>query len=580
MPHPASADSAHGSRVGRAAHLAVSAITVAVFARAVPYPLQLHWDDGRFIADNPLVHEVSWRSLLAIVSAPHFEAYHPLHLLAYWLDVPWAGPHGGVLHAVNLLLWVAALNLLLRVFAGLGLNAPAAVLATLAFGLHPVQVEAVSWASGRKDVLALLFTCAAALLHLRSKHWLDRAAWSSRAGYLLAVLSKTSALPLPGVLLLADVLLRGRSLRRALAHHAPALALGAVLGGGVIAIWREATMIRGWEGGAAALPLRVAATIAHQSATALWPSANAPMYTTRAGEVPGVLAWIAACAVALIALWALRRGARRALFAIGAFTLWLLPVCNAVPMYFPYQDRYLSLPLIGLAFGLGAAVDGIAPALRGGGATVDAQRERGRARMALACFALMAGALALRAVQYQSEWSSETRLWGHAAATQPDAYYAFMKLGEVRVKSGDLHGAVRAYAQLLRIDPRRKLGHAALLRALALRDERIRGLSNSRADAYAADYYAQLDDPEALRALAGRMLHSGHLRALELPMRRALELQPVADAALERAAESHFANGRSSVGLFYLERMKRPTQRPDLQALAARARAQQADSPL
>jgi hypothetical protein len=76
------------------------------------------------------------------------------------------------------------------------------------------------------------------------------------------------------------------------------------------------------------------------------------------------------------------------------------------------------------------------------------------------------------------------------------------------------------------------------------------------------------------------MLQSGHLRALELPMRRALELQPVADAALERAAEVHFAAGRGSVGLFYLQRMKRPTERADLQALAARARARQADSPL
>jgi hypothetical protein len=292
------------------------------------------------------------------------------------------------------------------------------------------------------------------------------------------------------------------------------------------------------------------------------------MYSTSAGAAPGPFAWVAACALVLLALWAVRSGARRALFAIGAFALWLLPVCNAVPMYFPYQDRYLSLPLIGLAFGLGAAVDGIA------------LRERGGGRVALACGALIASALALRTVQYQGAWRSETRLWGHAAVAQPDAYYAFVKLGEVRVKGGDLHGAVRAYAELLRIDPRRKLGHAALLRAVALRDERIRGLTVSRADAYAADYYAQLDDPEALRALAGRMLQSGHLRALELPMRRALELQPVEDGPLERAAESHFARGRSSVGLFYLQRMKRPTQRPDLQALAVRARAQQAGSPL
>src|SRR5688572_26744530 len=135
---PATATPERG--VGLAAHTLVSAAACIVFARAVPFALQHSWDDGRFIVDNPLVHEPSWRALRAIVSAPHFEAYHPLHLLAYWLDVPWAGANAAVLHAVNLGLWIAALNLLLRVFAGLGLPAAPAVLATLACGLHPVQV--------------------------------------------------------------------------------------------------------------------------------------------------------------------------------------------------------------------------------------------------------------------------------------------------------------------------------------------------------------------------------------------------------------------------------------------------------
>jgi hypothetical protein len=69
------------------------------------------------------------------------------------------------------------------------------------------------------------------------------------------------------------------------------------------------------------------------------------------------------------------------------------------------------------------------------------------------------------------------------------------------------------------------------------------------------------------------------LRALELPMGRALELQPVADSALERAAATHFAHGRASVGLFYLSRMQQPTERADLRELAASARAQLAGSP-
>src|SRR6185295_1605600 len=100
-----------------------------------------------------------------------------------------------------------------------------------------------------------------------------------------------------------------------------------------------------------------------------------------------------------------RSRAQRALFGLSAFVVLMLPVCNAIPMYFPFQDRYLSLPLLGLAIVLGAAVD--AAALRG------------LAAIALPLASAAVIALALRTVQYQGVWQSETRLWGHAARTQP-----------------------------------------------------------------------------------------------------------------------------------------------------------------
>ena len=66
----------------------VAGAAAATFARALPFGLQASWDDDRFIVDNPLVHEVSFTNLNAILAGPHFQAYHPLHLLSYWLDVP------------------------------------------------------------------------------------------------------------------------------------------------------------------------------------------------------------------------------------------------------------------------------------------------------------------------------------------------------------------------------------------------------------------------------------------------------------------------------------------------------------
>jgi tetratricopeptide (TPR) repeat protein len=371
-------------------------------------------------------------------------------------------------------------------------------------------------------------------------------------------------LPLPAVLVLADVLLRGKSLRAALRAQAPSLVLALGLGAAVVAIWSEHAMIRETAGGAIGAPARMAATLSHQLATALWPSANAPMYSTAAVARPSLLAWALLAALIALAFSFRRRHAQRALFTLAAFALLLLPVSNAVPMYFPYQDRYLSLPLTALGFGLGALIDG--------------WRSHTAAPGPLAAGALLAFALALRTVQYQGEWSSEVRLWGHAASVQPDAYYAAMKLGEVRRKAGDLHGAIRAYRALVAIDPQRKLGHAALLASVALRDERLRGIAPSLADRYAEQFYGAIDDARALRELARRMLLTGHVRAMELPLARALEIEPLPDQALERAAAVHFAEGRPSIGWFFLQRMQKPTEQADLRAAGERERLRQVGS--
>lgn len=545
-----------------AAHAVVSAAVVATFARAVPYPLVLGWDDGRFIADNPLVREPSLESLWEIVSRPHFEAYHPLHLLSYWLDVPWTGAAGPALHTTNAVLWVAAANLLLLALRRLDLSAGPAAIATLACMLHPVQVEAVCWATGRKDALAMLFAAGALALHLRDAGCGGRAAWGARACFVAGALSKTTVLPLPGVMVLADVCLGRARPRDALRRQWPSLLLAAGLAIVVVITWREHSMVRANAGGVAEAPARVAATLWHQTATALWPAHTSPMYSTRAVADPGPAAWLLATACLVGVGVAIRRRARWVGLSLGTFLLLLVPVSNAVPMYFPFQDRYLSLPLLGLAIGLGAALDA------------------SHRRAAIAAGAILVAALAARTVQYEGAWQSEARLWGHAASTQPDAFYAWIKLGETRRDANDLYGAIRAYRRAVEVEPSLRLGHSALLLAVALRDEALGHLTPSRAQAYAREFHAAMDDAPRLRKLASLMLTSGHLRALELPLARSLQLSPVDDETLERAAATQFAAGHGSVGAFYLRQMATPTQRPELRARKARAEEAQARSPL
>jgi protein O-mannosyl-transferase len=538
-------------------NLAIVIAAGLTFARALPYPLQRSWDDERFLIEFQNAAQPSWAALVSFFTQRHFEAYHPLHLLSYWLDVPWFGAEPLAVHTTNLLLWMLALGLTHACLRALPLTPTAAVLGTLLVGLHPVQVEAVSWATGRKDILALLFSSAFLLTHLRSQGPLSGHAWLSRGLFLLAALSKTTTLPLPVFALALDWLLQRRSRRDAWLHAAPALVLA--LGLGVVAVltWQENEMVRTTLGGALAAPLRWATTVAHQAGAAFWPSAVSPMYSTvSVGNFSvGALLWPAA----LAGLFVIAQRSNRPLMAAGilGFVILLLPASNLVPMYFPLQDRYLSLPLLGLAIATAAFVD--------------AWAHHTKTRTPHVVLGVLCVALATRTVQYQGEWSSEQRLWGHAASTQPDAQYAWMKLSAVRRDAGDLEGAIQAGRQLVRVAPSHRLAWATLFEASALRDERHFGIAPSRARELAKTFYERIDRADALRTFAAELLAAGYLRTLELPLACALVLAPMPDTVIEAAAKSQLRSGRPSIARFYAHRMGTPPSDPSVSALLGEA---------
>jgi hypothetical protein len=509
------------------------------FARAVPYPLQHSWDDGRFIEQNPDVQHVSLGALARMFGGVQFEAYHPLHLLSYWLDVPWFGPNPLAIHALSLGLWVLALLTVYQLMRALAVPAWAALAGTLLCGLHPVQVEVVSWASGRKDILALQLSAASLLWHVRARSAWDADAWLSRALYALALLAKTTALPLPLFALLLDGFVRGSGWRQAFVRQLPSLVLGLGVSGFVLWLWGQQSMLR--AGPPELAGLRFMQTLGHQLLTAVWPARTAPMYATQ--QVAVFDAARSSIALVYAALCGVAYRTRNALVCAGlcGFALLLLPVSNVFPLYFPFQDRYLSLPL--LAAGL--AIAGLLA--------------KARASSLLLAFSLVC-ALAMRTWQYEGAWADEARLWGHAASTQPAAEYAWLKLGEVRRDAGDLEGAIRAYRGAIHAAPARKLSHAALFEAVALRDERYAQLRPSLARTLAHEYYRQLDHLDGLRQLADGLIARGYLRSAELPLQLTLLLEPLPDRVLQHAASVALRANRPNIAALYARTMREPPQ--------------------
>lgn len=172
-----------------------------------------NWDDPEYIVNNPLIRSLSLQKLNKIITEPYFANYAPLTLLSYALDYSlWKlNPAGYHLH--NLLLHlgcVIALFFLLRQF-----SLPRFVVlgSIVLFAIHPVNVETVSWASERKNLLATFF------FFLSFHQYIQYRKYSARLNFLLSVfcfllslLSKASTVVAPLVFLAYDYAFRERKL--------------------------------------------------------------------------------------------------------------------------------------------------------------------------------------------------------------------------------------------------------------------------------------------------------------------------------------------------------------------------------
>lgn len=565
---PASAPVADDRRASWIARAVIAATALAVFGPSVDNALMTNWDDERFLSD-PDVVAPSLAGLVRFFTEVRFEAYHPLHLLSYWLDVPFVGNEGPtaalVIHSVNLALWVGVLLVGFEVFRRMGLSVVAAAVGVLAFGIHPLAVEVVCWATCRKDILAIGLALGATWFHLRTptfgSPWRDRDGWISRALFLCAALAKTSVLPLPLALLAIDLWLRRRSLRDAVLWQLPTLLTALGLGAVVIAVWIDNDMIRSRGTDAAPYsPDLVPATVFHLLQSAVWPVRLSAIYPLHRHDPTPIVSSLAAVVLVLSGLsfafrFRDRPGFARLGIGLSWFVAFALPVLNIVPMYFQWQDRYCVAPLVGLAFLVGSLLDELRTS----------QARETTVRLVVTSAVLLVP-LAWRATQQSDVWRDADHLWGNAVRMQPRAYFAWSKLGETRRNRGDYDGSIRALAEAIEIAPELRLAHAGFVYSLGLRDEGRERLPHGQALTLANRFLVVSDDAAQLRELASEMTRLGYRDAALYVLGRSLDLDPVSDERLERAVSVNLTNDELWLARFYLSRMGR---RPMLRDVTA-----------
>ncbi|PIW59188.1 MAG: hypothetical protein COW13_04720, partial [Candidatus Omnitrophica bacterium CG12_big_fil_rev_8_21_14_0_65_50_5] len=124
-----------------------------------------NWDDRVHVLENSQIRSLDWGNIKTIFTSKVIQGYIPLTILSFAIEHNFSR-HPFVFHLDNLLLHVIVAALIFWLGLRFGLDAWAAGLAALLFGVHPMHVEAVAWVSARKDVLYAVFYLLAVHSHL------------------------------------------------------------------------------------------------------------------------------------------------------------------------------------------------------------------------------------------------------------------------------------------------------------------------------------------------------------------------------------------------------------------------------
>ncbi|MDC1142786.1 hypothetical protein OAU50_06815 [Planctomycetota bacterium] len=182
-----------------------------------------NWDDNWLITENRIIQAPLGDSIGPILdpTAPREELgneYLPVRDLSYAFNHAMGGLSPVGYHLLDLLLHIAISLMVLLLAWRLTRNHWLAGLAGLFFAVHPVHVEAVAWASSRKDMLSTFFLMLSVHLYISARrerpdnprilnklHGAKLALGLAAGTFVLALMSKMTAVVLPALLLGIEV---------------------------------------------------------------------------------------------------------------------------------------------------------------------------------------------------------------------------------------------------------------------------------------------------------------------------------------------------------------------------------------
>ena len=485
------------------------------------------WDDLLNVAKNPLLNPPSFYGLGMFWARPFMAIYIPFTYTLWSLvaliartDTPdplgiWLNPY--TFHAANLAVHMMAAVSVYLLLRKLVVKPWAACAGAALFAVHPVQVESVAWIAGMKDVLcgALSIVALWQYVLFAKTDAADTAPQPRRrlhyafatAAYVLALLSKPSAMSLPLAALILDRGLLKRPWRAILISLLPWFALAVPIA--VVAKIAQPVTVAYEAGRLWMRPLLAADALAFYVYKILCPLWLAVQYhhspQVEIGQGRVYWMWVIPAAIGLAA-WLWRRRAPWFAAGLGLIVAATLPVLGLVPFQFEryslVADHYLYVAMLGPALILAFALQSL---------------QYRKARTIAVTVGLLA--LAVRANVQTWSWRSTEDLFRHELAINPQSVVAYNSLSAHELSMNQPKQAEADARRAIEIQPDEAQAYGNLGVALAMQ--------HHTAEAISAYRRASELDPENARILtnlSGLLAEQGKTDEAMTCVRRALEL--------------------------------------------------------
>lgn len=414
----------------------------------------VNWDDPEYITDNAMLREPPTKGLGQILTRPVAANYHPVTMVFLALLYGLGGTEPALFHGASVVLHTLNTALVLLLCRRWGARLGPAFAAALLFGLHPLRVETVAWASQIKELLGSGLFLAALLAYGASRDSrLSR--WWSLTLFALAALSKPTTLCFPAVLLLDDYRRDWPGLARAIRGKIPYLTVAAV----VAAI----TLVAQWSAGAvrtADVPFtrgvfNASYAVLFSLGKTLAPFRLSALYPHPPGDAPLPGGFLLAPLVLLAGtgiVGLLARGRRDVQAGLLFFLVALLPVSQIIPFGHAFAaDRYTYLPAVGLSLVVAALLSALAA------------RQTGWYR---SVFVGIAAPLLFLSAAVSRErlhvWRDSIALWDDTIAKNRDTSHlvvAYGNRGLARMDRGEWERAIEDLGRAVALAPRDPRGY-------------------------------------------------------------------------------------------------------------------------